>query len=124
MTLHEKQALFARLVAELIRTAEFRGYEVTFGEAYRPPETAALYAKQGRGIFNSNHTKRLAVDLNLFRDGHYLMATEDYRELGEWWKGEHELARWGGDFTYEAPDGTIKPKPDGNHFSLEHEGVK
>ncbi len=112
MTLREKQSEFARFVAHLVLEAERQGYAVTFGEAWRPPETAALYAKQGKGIARSVHIDRLAVDLNLFRDGQYLSDTETYRPLGEWWERQHELARWGGRFS----------RPDGNHFSFEHQG--
>jgi len=114
MTLREKQSLFVRLFAELVRWAYDNGYELTFGEAYRPPETAELYASQGRGVRNSLHRLRLAVDVNLFKDGKYLSASEAHRPLGEHWKSLHELCRWGGDFA----------KPDGNHYSMEHEGVK
>lgn len=112
MTLREKQSLFAAAVGLLIAQAYWDGYEITFGEAYRPPETAALYAEQGRGIKNSLHCSRLAVDLNLFRDGKYLTDTEDYRDLGEWWEELTPLARWGGNFS----------RPDGNHFSFTHGG--
>ena len=38
MTLREKQSTFAINVARLIIWAAERGYEVTFAEAYRPPE--------------------------------------------------------------------------------------
>ena len=110
MTLREKQSLFVHLVAQLIFEAQMRGYALTFGEAWRPPETAALYAKQKKGIANSLHTQRLAIDLNLFKDGKYLPSTEAHRPLGEWWEQQHELCRWGGRFK------------DGNHYSLEHEG--
>ena len=115
MTLGQKQRLFAQLVGTLIAHAYTLGYELTFGEAWRSPETARAYAVQGKGIANSLHTKRLAVDLNLFRDGVYLTRSADYATLGAYWKGLHELARWGGDFS---------SRPDGNHFSLEHEGVR
>lgn len=110
MTLRQKQSLFARLYARLILHAESLGYEVTFGETLRPPETAALYEQQGRGIANSLHTLKLAGDLNLFRDGRYLSSTESHRPLGEWWERQHELCRWGGRFS------------DGNHYSLTHGG--
>lgn len=110
MTTREKQSLFARLVAELIVQASAEGYDVTFGEAYRSPEEAARLAKLGVGIRRSLHCDRLAIDLNLFKDGKYLQQTEQYRALGEWWEARHELCRWGGRFN------------DGNHFSLEHEG--
>ncbi len=86
------------------------GYEVTYGEAYRPPEQAALMAAQGKGIANSLHTQRLAIDLNLFRDGVYLSSSEAHRPLGEWWEKQHDLCRWGGRFK------------DGCHYSLAHGG--
>lgn len=112
MNLSKKQKLFTHLVAKLIEFAYSQGYELTFGEAWRPPETAAIYAKQGKGIKNSLHTKRLAIDLNLFKGDVYLTKSEDYKPLGEFWEGLDPLCRWGGRFK------------DGNHFSIEHEGVK
>lgn len=109
-TLRQKQSRFAYMVAQLILQAYQRGYEVTLGEAYRSPEEAARLAKLGKGIKNSTHTLRLAIDLMLFKDGVYLTKTEDYAELGQWWKAQG--GSWGGDFR------------DGNHFSFEHNGVK
>ncbi|MCW2474669.1 MULTISPECIES: M15 family metallopeptidase [unclassified Symbiopectobacterium] len=113
MTLSEKQQLFTQLVAQLIAWAGERGYRLTFGEAYRTPEQAKLNAKNGSGIANSLHTQRLAVDLNLFVNGVYQTKTEDYLPLGEYW--ESLGGSWGGRFT---------SRPDGNHFSLEHHGVR
>lgn len=110
MTLRQKQSLFAHHVAKLILHAYEMGYEVTLGDAYRSPEEAARQAKAGRGIATSLHTQRLAIDLNLFKDGHYLTSTEAHRPLGEWWEKQHELARWGGRFK------------DGNHYSFTHGG--
>ncbi|HBX8313279.1 M15 family metallopeptidase [Klebsiella pneumoniae] len=113
MTLSEKQQLFTRLIAQLILWADEKGYRLTFGEAYRTPEQAALNAKKGSGISNSLHTKRLAVDLNLFINGQYQTDSAAYLPLGEYW--ESLGGSWGGRF---------KSRPDGNHFSLEHEGVR
>lgn len=112
MSLREKQSLFVVLVGKLIAKATEDGYELTFGEAYRSPEEAARLAKSGKGIVASLHTQRLAVDLNLFRDGVWLTSTEAWRPLGEWWEKQHELCRWGGRFK----------RQDGNHVSLAHEG--
>ena len=113
MTLRQKQSLFALLVAQLILQADALGYFVTFGECYRSPEEAARLANLGLGIKNSLHTKRLAIDLNLFnREGKYLSSTESHRPLGEWWERQHSACRWGGRFN------------DGGHYSLEHEGRK
>lgn len=113
MTLSEKQQLFTRLIAQLILWADEKGYRLTFGEAYRTPEQAALNAKKGSGISNSLHTKRLAVDLNLFINGQYQTDSAAYLPLGEYW--ESLGGSWGGRF---------KSRPDGNHFSLEHDGVR
>ena len=110
MTLRQQQSLFVRLVGLLIDHAYKSGYEMTFADAYRSPELAAANAAAGIGIAKSLHTQRLAVDLNLFRDGRFLANTEDHRALGEWWEALHPLCRWGGRFK------------DGNHYSLEHEG--
>jgi hypothetical protein len=116
-SLREKQSAFAKLAAELIKHAYSQGYEITFGEAYRPPETAKIYARQGRGIKNSLHCKRLALDINLFKKGKYLTDSKDYEFLGEYWE---DLATpglktcWGGRFRHR----------DGNHFSIAHGGYK
>lgn len=113
MTLSEKQQLFTVMIADLIHWAQDKGYRLTFGEVYRTPEQAALNAKKGSGIANSLHTQRLAVDFNLFINGEYQTKTEAYRPLGERW--EALGGTWGGRF---------KSNPDGNHFSLEHNGVR
>lgn len=114
MSLSAKQRLFTRYVGMLIAYAYKQGYELTFGDAYRSPEQAAANAKDGSGIANSLHCKRLAVDLNLFVKGEYITNSDAYKPLGEYWKQLDPLNRWGGDFK----------KPDGNHFSIEHEGVR
>jgi hypothetical protein len=110
MTLGEKQRLFSKMVAELILWAYGEGFELTFGEAYRTPEQAALNAAKGKGIRKSLHCDRLAVDLNLFKNGKYLSRTEDHEPLGTFWEGLG--GTWGGRFG------------DGNHYSLSHGGRK
>ena len=113
MTLGEKQRLFARYIPRLIDKAHELGFEVTLGDAYRDPRS---HGELGRVIAYGNafscHKSRLALDLNLFRDGHYLSSTEDHRPLGEWWEQQHELACWGGRFN------------DGNHYSFTTDGMK
>jgi hypothetical protein len=112
MTLGEKQRLFSRYVATLILKAYDMGSEVSLGEAWRTPEQAARNAATGAGISNSLHMDRLAIDLNLFKNGVWLSKTEDHRPLGEWWEKQHPLCRWGGRFA----------RPDGNHYSMTHGG--
>lgn len=117
MTLSQKQAAFTVLIAKLILFAESRGDALTFGNAYRSPEEAKRLAAEGKGIANSLHTQRLAVDFNLFRGGVFQTASEAFEPLGVWWEaqsGNGLTCCWGGRFK----------KPDGNHFSVEHNGVK
>lgn len=115
MTLRQKQSIFAVLAAELIIHAQSIGFDITLGETYRSPEEAARLAKLGKGIKGSLHTQKLAIDINLFKDGKYLSSTESHRELGEWWEGhttENYECCWGGRFG------------DGNHYSIAHGGKK
>lgn len=103
ITLREKQSKFAVMVAELILWALKHGYQVTLGDAYRGPGC-------DYGHPYSLHKKRLAIDLNLFLGGKYLDKTEDHKPLGEYWEsiGGSWGGRWG----------------DGNHYSLEHNGMQ
>ena len=111
-SLGQKQEQFALLLAQFIVKLYALGYHVRFGEVFRTPEQAALNAKLGSGIKNSLHCLKLAADLNIFKDGVWLSDTEDLTAVGELW--ESMGGTWGGRFG----------KPDGNHFSLEHNGVK
>ena len=110
MTLRQKQSKFVQMVGKLIEWAYANGYELTFGEAARTQEQASQNAATGKGISNSLHLIRLAVDFNLFVGGSYKTDTPSYKPLGEYW--ESIGGAWGGRFN------------DGNHFSLEHQGRK
>ena len=113
MTLGQKQRHLTRMIADLIIFAYDNGYELTLGDAYRDPRAhGAVGVKQGYSSANSLHKERLAIDFNLFRNGKYLTRTEDHRLLGEYW--ESLGGTWGGRFS----------NPDGNHYSLEHNGRK
>lgn len=116
MTLGQAQRAFTLCVSKLIRFAYEQGYELTFGDAYRDPRKYGEFGERLEGCYSSarsNHKRRLAVDLNLFRDGQYLTSTEDHKALGEFWEalGEHKglNLRWGGRWN------------DGNHYELHHE---
>jgi hypothetical protein len=111
-TLGQLQRIHVDMVASLIAFVYGAGYELSWGEAYRTQEQAQWDAQHGSGIFNSVHCDRLAVDLQLFKDGVYLTDPAAYKFMGDFWKTLHPLARWGGDFH------TV----DADHFSLEYEG--
>lgn len=112
LTLGQKQRLFVQLVGRLIAWAYANGYELTFGEALRTQAQATANAASGKGISNSLHLIKLAIDLNLFREGLYLKDTPLYEPLGLYWESLHPLCAWGGRFG------------DGNHFSITHGGRK
>lgn len=106
MGLRDKQAKFTVMLAKLIIYADSLGYELTMGRGY----ASEAANKADGGHERSNHLNRLAIDLNLFKDNRYLVSTADHRELGEYW--EVMGGTWGGRFN------------DGNHYSIEHNGVK
>lgn len=99
-SLRERQSEFARKVPLLILYAYELGYEVTLGDAW---------AKTGHSR-NSCHYIRLAIDLNLFKEGKYLTGTKDHQKMGEFW--ESIGGSWGGRFN------------DGNHYSFSWQGRK
>lgn len=104
MSLSEKQKEFSRMIPRLIDRAHELGFEVTLGDAFRDPRVFGAYGEdKGYGHKSSKHKLRLAIDLNLFdHEGNFLPATEDHRELGEWWESVGGI--WGGRFR------------DGNHY--------
>jgi len=100
MTLREKQSKFVRMLSDLIAFAYNSGYELTLGHG----------RVESGHMDNSLHYIGLAQDINLFKDGKYLMRTEDHLDLGLYW--ESIGGSWGGRFN------------DGNHYSIEHNGKK
>lgn len=104
-SLRQKQSLFILLFGHLIAWAYDQGYELTFGDAY---DTDG----DGGHMKGTVHNLRLAVDVNLFRGGMFLDGSESHFEMGNYWLSLHPLCRWGGKFLH----------PDGNHYSLTHEG--
>jgi len=114
MTLGRKQEIFAEHLSTLIELMFKMGYRVRIGEVERSKQEAIR-----RGFRNSNHTRRLAADLHLFKDGKYLTKTEDHRVFGEIWESFSRVIdgtkinfAWGGRFK------------DGNHYSIQHGRVK
>ena len=105
MTILEKQWKFVQMISLLILYAYQKGYTMSFGDAFR-------YEDCPYGNPESLHKIRLAVDLNLFKDGVYLTSTEDHLFLGEFWESLDPECAWGGRWG------------DGNHYSYKHEGKK
>lgn len=107
MTLRQQQALFVKLLGQLIDFVYESGYEFTLGEGYVSSHTGHMVG--------SLHYKKLAQDLNLFVDGVYITGTHPaWNKIGKYWKSLHPLCAWGGDFSIR----------DYNHFSLAYGGKK
>ena len=102
MTLQKQQSLFAHKLALLIIEAFGLGYEVTFGDFYRDQRCPYGHEK-------SLHKKRLAADLNLFKDGRYLTGEAGHTELHDIW---------------DSMGGAKRIPHDLNHYSLPYQGMR
>lgn len=99
MTLGEKQEVFLENVAKLILWAFKNGYRIRGGELLRTKEQQEIYVKTGRSkTMNSRHIDKLAIDLNLIKNGTLSNNPEDYKPLGEYWMALHPDNVWGGDW--------------------------
>ncbi len=97
--LGDKQRKFSLIIAKLIIHAYELGYEATLGEGYNAAGTGH---KEG-----SNHYIKLALDLNLFKDGVWLKDGTGHRELHDYW---------------DSLGGAPRIEKDLNHYSLKYNG--
>jgi hypothetical protein len=102
MSMVDKQNEFSGMTALLIFYIQSQGYQVTYGDAYRDERVTYGHPR-------STHRVRLAVDLNLFKDGKYLSSDADHAQFHDFW---------------DALGGAERIQNDGNHYSLSHEGVR
>lgn len=109
----QKQLDFVKMLERLFKFAYFAGIAITIGDVYRDPRVFGIMGEsKGYGHAKSAHKQRLAIDLNIIKDGKLVTTTEGHRQLGEYW--ESIGGTWGGRFS----------KPDANHYSVEHNGIK
>lgn len=107
MSLVRQQNIFLMQVAELIRKAAELGFVVSGGELYRTADQQAIHLKAGRSkTLNSQHLKRLAIDLNFFLpapDGALTLTydVEALRPLGDYWESLDPANRWGGKWNFK-----------------------
>tara|TARA_R110000868_G_scaffold3354_2_gene21777 strand:- start:27 stop:362 length:336 start_codon:yes stop_codon:yes gene_type:complete len=106
MSLGTQQKQFMRKLPRLLDKIFELGYEITGGDLMRDARTNGEFGeKVGYSSADSYHKLKLAIDLNIFKDGVWLTSTEDHRPIGEWWVSQG--GTWGGNFK----------SPDGNHYS-------
>lgn len=110
--MRKAQSRFAYLVGVHLAWLYAKGYEVTFGDAYRDPRAFGYFGEDNGpyGAPNSQHKHRLAIDLNLFKDGKFLENSSDHAEAGAHWESLDDKCRWGGRYN------------DGNHYEYMHNG--
>ena len=107
MTLREAQSEFIKNFAKLVLFLYENGYEATEGEGERTESQQILHylgyklALDGvrppklikvasvSNTMNSYHRKKLAHDLNIFKDGKILTEKEEYKPLADFWKSLH-----------------------------------
>lgn len=113
MTLGEKQREYVRCLGLLIQYAyAHNGWAFSLSEGYVGDTDARDGDRDSPHLKGGCHDVRLALDLNLFINGNWIQdgSHKAWKELAEYWKGLHPLARAGYDFG------------DSNHFSFTHEG--
>ena len=100
MTLRQHQVAFAKDTIKLYQFILEKGFEFTYGEVLRTPEQQAIYVKEGKSKTSlSNHLRKLAVDLAIFKDGAFITTKEILQEIGDYWESLNPLNRWGGNWT-------------------------
>ncbi len=87
MSLALEQHAFLQDAAKLIVFAAEKGWTVTGGELFRTLEQQQIYIRTGRSMtMNSNHLKRLAIDLNFIKDGTLVYDVNQLTPIGEYWQ--------------------------------------
>lgn len=114
MNLGNKQELFSRAQPLLYLYAQYHGYEIRSGDLFRDPrEHGEIGEAVGSyGHKNSVHKLKLAIDVNLTKNGVYLegMAAADaHNFLHNFW---------------DMLGGAKRIPHDLNHYSFEHEGMR
>ena len=99
MSLVNEQAAFLLDAGKLVQYATDQGFVVTGGELWRTPEQQKVYVQTGRSkTMASNHLRRLAIDLNFFKNGELIYDKNVLRPIGEYWESLNPVNRWGGNF--------------------------
>lgn len=108
MSLSSEQAAFLLDACKLIHYATEQGWTVTGGELFRTQAQQEIYFKEGKSkTMQSNHLRRLAIDLNFLKNGQPVWDKTQLAPVGAFWESLHPANRWGGNF---------KSLPDVPHF--------
>lgn len=113
MSLGAEQEFFARKVPRLLDHVHSLGLEIRLGDLFRDPRSHGEMGVQGvYGHKNSCHKLKLAIDLNLSKNGSMLegaAAEAAHNKIHDWWDGQGGAKRIPNDL---------------NHYSMEHGGFR
>jgi len=114
MSLNNEQWRFLQDLAKLIIFAEQKGFTLSGGELYRTVEQQKIYFTSGKSkTMDSQHLKRLAIDLNVFVNGQLTYDWTTIKPLGDYWESLSVFNRWGGDFNRDGMENGFIDSP---HF--------
>ena len=95
MRLGKKQELFGmillpRLLLKAAKLGNKYGYDVRPGDLFRDPRMHGEFGeKKGYGHRHSCHKLKLAIDLNIVKDGKLDAVGKYHKELGKWWEKQN-----------------------------------
>lgn len=93
------QQIFAYNLGKLIIFIYESGFEVSIGEVERTKYQQKEYIRTGRSkTMNSNHLKRLAADIFIFKNDALVNDKNKLYEIGKFWESLHKNNRYGGFF--------------------------
>lgn len=99
VSLRDKQFLFLQDVSLLIIFCVENDIVVTGGELHRTPYQQKEYLRTGKSqTMNSDHLRKLAIDLNFFFNGKLSYSKEEIGPVAVYWKSLRPENYWGGDF--------------------------
>lgn len=99
MKLIYEQNAFLMDFAKLLEWCEIKGWMLTGGELWRTEEQQKIYFAMGKTkTMQSNHLRRLAIDLNFFMDDVWITDKAALQEIGDYWESLSPENQWGGNF--------------------------
>lgn len=99
MNLSNEQFEFIKDVSKLIEYCVNNNVKITGGELFRTKEQQDIYIKTGKSTtYNSNHLKRLAIDLNFFINEELCYDKKLLQHIGNYWESLNTKNKWGGNY--------------------------
>ena len=93
------QQIFAKNFSLLLQFIYENGFEVSIGEVERTKYQQAEYYRKGRSkTMNSNHLKKLAADIFIFKNDVLISDKAKLYDIGKYWESLHVNNRYGGFF--------------------------